>query len=613
MGGQSVPAATSTDQRIVTGWMADPGLRKRALGIIDPALSGIHDQQQMLLGFQKSDPNQTRKLFGLSPEAPLSEISKAIAMKSRGPDIQMPQVPAAQQGPQVRTAASGGIMSLDDDEPKDPRKFAKGGDSAPKDINKQQAAWLERANARAAANQKLSPADERKRQQYNNQRTNYTTYQQDKSGISEAARQAGLTPADAYLGQAGFFGGALTTDPATGKQVFSVTNPYYNQAVNVLQGMNQQPQQFQQATQAYQDALGGLKGAAGYTPQQVEAQQIEAAKIARGDIRDVNAQMAEVERMQGGPNVRAVKSQAAQMAGPSSWTEQGTAAQYMSPYMQNVVDIQKREANRDFAKQMARLDAQAAQAGAYGGSRSAIERSEARRAQAQRLGDIEAQGLQQAYSQGMGQFATEQGQGLQAGQANLSAAMQSILANQQAGMTAQQLNQMYGRGGFGAQQANMAAQNQAYNNYVQQMLTAQGMNQGMDWNTASQNATMQMQAATANQQAALQAAMANQSAGLQANQQAIGAYGQMAGIGQGLGSLGTQVGNYGSNLANLWGQAGSTLQGLGQNYFNQIQQNAGGIYGGPTTLAGQGTNLLSGAGGQSGSVNRQNTPGSAFG
>ena len=122
-----------------------------------------------------------------------------------------------------------------------------------------------------------------------------------------------------------------------------------------------------------------------------------------------------------------------------------------------------------------------------------------------------------------------------------------------------------------------------------------------------------MQAATANQQAALQAAMANQSAGLQANQQAIGAYGQMAGIGQGLGSLGTQVGNYGSNLANLWGQAGSTLQGLGQNYFNQIQQNAGGIYGGPTTLAGQGTNLLSGAGGQSGSVNRQNTPGSAFG
>ena len=87
--------------------------------------------------------------------------------------------------------------------------------------------------------------------------------------------------------------------------------------------------------------MSGLQGAAGYTPQQVEAQQIEAAKIARGDIRDVAAQQAQVERMQGGPNVEAILSEAARMEGPGSWTEPGVAQKYMSPYMQNVVDIQK--------------------------------------------------------------------------------------------------------------------------------------------------------------------------------------------------------------------------------------------------------------------------------
>ena len=160
-------------------------------------------------------------------------------------------------------------------------------------------------------------------------------------------------------------------DPATGLS----TNPYYNQAIQVMQGMNQTPAAFGQASQAYQSALSGLQGAAGYTPQQVEAQQIEAARIARGDIRDVAAQQAQVERMQGGPNVQAIESERAAMQGPETWTQPGISQKYMSPYMQNVVDIQKREANRDFAKQMARLDAQAAQSGAYGGSRQEIGRA----------------------------------------------------------------------------------------------------------------------------------------------------------------------------------------------------------------------------------------------
>ena len=202
--------------------------------------------------------------------------------------------------------------------------------------------------------------------------------QQQQADTNTAKAQQGLL--EQSMGQTAF----IQKNPVTGQ--LESTNPLFNQAVARIQEAQKLPEQFGQATQAYNQAISGLGSLANYTPQQVQAAQAAAAQANRGDIRDVQAQMAQVERMQGGPNVRAIKSKAAQMAGPSSWTEQGTAAQYMSPYMQNVVDIQKREANRDFAKQMAMLDARAAQAGAYGGSRQAIERSEARRAQAQQIG-----------------------------------------------------------------------------------------------------------------------------------------------------------------------------------------------------------------------------------
>ena len=214
------------------------------------------------------------------------------------------------------------------------------------------------------------------------------------------------------------------------------------------------------------------------------------------------------------------------------------------------------------------------------------------------MGLSEAQANQAAQNQAA-QFGAQSAQqaalanqqaGLTTGQANLSAAQQTALANQQAGMTAQQLNQLYGQGGFQTQASNQAAQNAAYNNYVAQMLAAQQGNQQIDYNTLLQNAQFSQQAALANQQA-----------GLQANQQNIGAYGQMLGAAQGLGALGSTVGNYNANLANMWGQAGSTLQGLGQGYYNQQQQNAANIWGGPTTLANQGISTLGGmGGGQSG-------------
>ena len=84
------------------------------------------------------------------------------------------------------------------------------------------------------------------------------------------------------------------------------------------------------------------------------------------------------------------------------------AGQYMDPYMQNVVDIQQREAQRQADIAGTQRGAQAVKAGAFGGSRQAIENAEAARNLATQKGDIQARGLQDAYTRGQQQFNTEQ-------------------------------------------------------------------------------------------------------------------------------------------------------------------------------------------------------------
>ena len=91
---------------------------------------------------------------------------------------------------------------------------------------------------------------------------------------------------------------------------------------------------------------------------------------------------------------------------------------YMSPYMQNVVERQQADAQRqaDIAAQA--QGAQAARAGAFGGSGDYLMRSQAAGNLARQKGDIQAKGLQDAYAQAMNQFNTSQGQNLAAQQLN---------------------------------------------------------------------------------------------------------------------------------------------------------------------------------------------------
>jgi hypothetical protein len=92
------------------------------------------------------------------------------------------------------------------------------------------------------------------------------------------------------------------------------------------------------------------------------------------------------------------------------------AQQYMSPYMQSVIDIQKREAMRSGDVQRQDIGTQAVGAGGFGGSRQAIAESEQRRNEAQLLADIQAKGQQSAFEQAGAQFERQKGRELAGGQ-----------------------------------------------------------------------------------------------------------------------------------------------------------------------------------------------------
>ena len=92
------------------------------------------------------------------------------------------------------------------------------------------------------------------------------------------------------------------------------------------------------------------------------------------------------------------------------------AEQYMNPYMQNVVDVQQREAQRQADIAGTQRNAQAVRSGAFGGSRQAITDAEAARNLATQKGDIQAQGLNTSFQQAQQQFNADQARRMQAQQ-----------------------------------------------------------------------------------------------------------------------------------------------------------------------------------------------------
>jgi hypothetical protein len=96
----------------------------------------------------------------------------------------------------------------------------------------------------------------------------------------------------------------------------------------------------------------------------------------------------------------------------------GTSSQYMSPYMGEVVARQQADAQRQAQIAQQAQGAQAARSGAFGGSGDYLMRAQAAGNLARQKGDIAATGLQNAYTQAMGQFNQEQAQKQSAAQLN---------------------------------------------------------------------------------------------------------------------------------------------------------------------------------------------------
>lgn len=147
-----------------------------------------------------------------------------------------------------------------------------------------------------------------------------------------------------------------------------------------------------------------------FTPMQQQAFENAAMMVPQSQIGDATA-------LAGLAGLGALSTQYQSSAyNPLSFTQPGMSQAYMTPYMQDVVDVQQREARRQADISGQAQQAQAARAGAFGGARDIIQRSEANRALQTQLAGIQATGLQNAYQQAMQQFNAEQAQRQQAAQ-----------------------------------------------------------------------------------------------------------------------------------------------------------------------------------------------------
>jgi hypothetical protein len=213
----------------------------------------------------------------------------------------------------------------------------------------------------------------------------------------------------------------------------------------------------------------------------------------------------------------------------------------MSPYQEAVTNVQLEGLQRqaDIAAQGRK--AQAARAGAYGGSRQAIENAEANRALASQMDAVRAQGLQQAYQQAqanIGQRAQLGLQGLQGAQQGLGTALQGgQLGLSGIGTALQGLQGGMQGAGLGIQGAQTGLQG------VDRQLagTAQGM----------QGAQVGLQ-------------------GVSGAQAGYGLANQAAGT---LGTLGNQQLNAQMGILGLQNQIGGQQQSQEQQYINQAIQN----------------------------------------
>lgn len=313
-------------------------------------------------------------------------------------------------------------------------------------------------------------------------------------GATNVVRQpGGMAPAPAAA--TGGKGGGSAAYPApqreTVNQVTGVGAPAGGFNIN------------QAAAGGLQAAMQGTAAGMNYQPMQVGAASYRPSDVA------------------GAAPIRAQNVQAGQIAS----TNLGA---YTNPYETQVVNTALGDLERSRQMQQNQLGAQASAARAFGGSRQGIAEAETNRAFAQQAANTAAQLRQAGY-----------GQAQQLAGQDIATRMQAGLANQQAGLTAQQAT---AGNMLQAQLANQAARNQAG-----------------QFGASAQNAAM----------------MANQAAGLQGAQQRLGAASQM-------GQLGQQAFNTSQAITNQQLQQGTLQQALQQQLIDAARNQYAGFTNAPT-------------------------------
>jgi hypothetical protein len=362
-------------------------------------------------------------------------------------------------------------------------------------------------------------------------------------------------------------------------------------------GAMQPAQQLDTATSGAQTAMNRALGAS-YSPTQASYLQAYAPQLQQ-------FQMGPAERVYGGqynaptmsaaqtgfqPNLQQFQMGPAERVGADVFGGR-QAARYMSPFIEQALAPQLREAQRSSEMQRMSDQAQAVRSGAFGGSRQAIVEAERQRNLGMLQGDIRARGLQSAYEQATQQFNQDAARRMQAQQLNQQAGLTVGGQNLAAQLGVQQLGTQTG---LQTSLANLSSQQQANVQNQAAQLQAQGLTAGQA-----------MQAALANQQAGLtvggqnlqallgtqqlgsgqsmQAQLANQQAMQQAQQlqeqsRQYGAGLGMQGIGLGLqgaglmGQLGQSQFGQAKDIVGLQGQFGTQQQQLGQQTLNQQYQ-----------------------------------------
>ena len=116
---------------------------------------------------------------------------------------------------------------------------------------------------------------------------------------------------------------------------------------------------------------------------------------------------------------------------PGTFTDSGVAQAYMNPYMQMALQPQMEEARRQSQIEQQNLQSRYGRAGAYGGGRQAVAEAELSGALQRNLANIYGTGMEKAYTQGMGQFNTEE-QARRQAQRDINQFGMDVIAKQQA-------------------------------------------------------------------------------------------------------------------------------------------------------------------------------------